>query len=144
MKTLILLIFTSIISFAISTNNEKHQDTVIEISSNQSDYGPWRTTSCYRGLDYCVKRASYNESARKYEWWVKFRNRYQEDISFNYVLKESNVNGAAGTDRGTVKKGSISSGSWFLVADPNSVSVFIDKVRFGEDNWSDKYANCDN
>jgi hypothetical protein len=110
----------------------------------QSSYGPWRTTSCFRGLDYCVKRASYNEYAKKYEWRVKFRNRYNENVSFNCVLKESSVSSAKGTERVTVKANSEGGSSWFLVADANSVNVFIGELRFGQDDWGTKYAPCDN
>lgn len=112
--------------------------------SNFSDYGPWTTTSCFKGLDFCVKKASYNEYARKYEWWVKFRNRYSGDVSFNCALKESYVNSAKTTDRVTVRASSEGGSIWFLVADANSVKVFIDDLRFGNDDWGTNYASCDN
>ncbi|RZL47931.1 MAG: hypothetical protein EOP00_10570 [Pedobacter sp.] len=113
-------------------------------ASAQSEYGPWRTTSCFKGLDYCVKRGPYNESARKYEWWVKFRNRYSENVAFNCVLKESYVGSAKGTDRVNVRANSEGGSSWFLLGEANSVNVFIGELRFGNDDWGTKYANCDN
>ncbi|UAY52639.1 hypothetical protein [Ferruginibacter albus] len=109
----------------------------------QSEYGQWRTTSCFKGIDFCVKKASYNESARKYEWWVKFRNRYTQTISFDFTAKESYVTSANTTDRVTIKPGD-EGGSWFLVADANSVKVFVDHLRFGNDDWGTAYAPCDN
>ena len=108
----------------------------------QSSYGPWNKTSCYRGIDYCVKRASYNDVAKKYEWWVKFRNNYQTTVSFSFIAKESNVRSAETSSRLTVRSGEDGS-NWFLLADANSIRVFVDRLRFGDDNGG-KYAPCDN
>ena len=108
-----------------------------------ADYGSWRTTSCFKGLDYCVKRGSYNEYSKNYEWWVKFRNRYTQNVAFNCILKESRVSSAKTTDRVNVSANSEGGSSWFLVADANSVNVFIDELRFGNDDWGTKYAPCD-
>lgn len=107
-----------------------------------SDYGAWKSVSCFRGLDFCVKKASYNEYAKKYEWWVKFRNRYQETVSFDFTAKESYVNTAKTTDRISVRPGG-ENGSWFLLAEESSVNVFVDHLRFGQDDWGTKYAACD-
>lgn len=113
-------------------------------SQSQSGFGPWRTTTCFKGLDYSVKRASYNESAKKYEWWVRFRNRYKVNASFDCVLKESTVISAKCTDRVTVRANSEGGGIWFLVADANAVKVFVDALRFGKDDWGTRYEPCDN
>jgi hypothetical protein len=109
----------------------------------QHEFGAWRTTSCFRGLDYCVKRTEYNEYSRKYEWHVKFKNRYVENITINCVLAASDVSAATTTDRVTVRAGEETT-LWFLVPDANSVNVFIDKARFGNDDWGTPYAKCDN
>jgi hypothetical protein len=130
MKTVIFIVF-----LFVSLTNSK--------STINSEWGEWKTTSCFRGLDFCVRKASYNEYAKKYEWWVKFRNRYHENVSFNCVLKESHVNTAKGTDRVTVKSGSEGGNTWFLVADGNAVNLFIGELRFGNDDWGTPHANCD-
>lgn len=134
MKKIISILTVAILTLMISSFK----------SPFQPSYGPWRTTSCFKGIDFCVKRASYNESVRKYEWWVKFRNRYQEDVAFNCALKESNIFSAKGTERITVRASSESGGTWFLIADANSVNVFIDALRFGDDVWGTPYVKCDN
>ncbi|MGB3345627.1 MAG: hypothetical protein WBA61_17080 [Aequorivita sp.] len=112
-------------------------------SSNNTDWGPWQTSSCYKGLDFCVKKNEYNQYAKKHNWSIKFRNRYNEKVSFGFVLKESNVNSAKGTHRVTVQANSEGSGTYFLVADANSVRAFIDQLRFGDD-WGTNHAPCDN
>lgn len=102
-------------------------------------YGTWKTITCYQGLDFCVKKESYNEYAKKYMWWVKFRNRYQEDISFSFVSKERSYETAKTTDRITLAPGQEKE-SWFLVAEDTEVRVFVDNVRFGVD--AGPYASC--
>lgn len=109
----------------------------------QSGYGQWQTSSCYRGIDYAIKRGSYNEYSKGYEWWVKFRNRYDVNVSFSYVLKESSVTSARTNQRTTLRANSEGSGSWFLISD-TSVKLFIDDLRFGKDDWGTKYSPCDN
>lgn len=111
-------------------------------SPMQSSYGPWKTTSCFKGLDYCVKRASYNEYNGKYEWLVKFRNRYQEKVNFSFTAKESSVSSARTSNRISIRSGG-EDGTWFYLAEANSINVFVDQMRFGEDDFS-KYASCDN
>lgn len=113
-------------------------------ASNNTDWSPWQTSSCYEGLDFSVKRDAYNEYAKKYKWLIKFRNTYDEDISFSFVLKERTVNSANGTHRANVKANSEGSGTWFLLEDANSVNAFMDKLRFGSDDWGTAYAPCDN
>ena len=108
-------------------------------SSAQSSFGAWQSIKCYQGLDFCVKRNEYNDYAKKYNWTVKFRNRYNTPISFNYVLKESNVQNAKTTSRSTIQP-SGEDGTWFLVDDANQVNVVVDGFRFGED--AGPYAAC--
>lgn len=112
-------------------------------STPSGDWGPWTSMSCFKGLDFSVKKASYNEYAKKYEWWVKFRNRYNTNASFNCVLKESYVSSAKGTDRVTVRANSEGGSTWFLIAEANYARVFVDKLRFGNDDWGTDYATCD-
>lgn len=112
-------------------------------TSNNTDWGPWQTSSCYKGLDFSLKRDSYNDYAKKYKWLIKFRNRYNENVAFSFVLKENSVSSADGTHRGNVKANSEGPGTYFLLADANSVKTFIDKLRFGND-WGSDYVQCDN
>lgn len=111
-----------------------------DLHGQANNYGPWNTVHCFDGLDYAVKRNAYNEFAKKYEWRVKFRNRYNVKIHFGVAVKESNVTSANSTDRFDLAPGAETS-QWFLVADGNSVRVFIDRFRFG-DNDAGPYASC--
>ena len=108
-------------------------------SYGQTSFGAWQSSRCYQGLDYCVRRNEYNEYSKKYNWTVKFRNRYNTAISFSYALKESNVQNAKTTDRSTLMPNGEAS-TWFLVGDANQVNVFVDSFRFGED--AGPYAAC--
>jgi hypothetical protein len=107
----------------------------------KSDWGPWVQSSCYGGIYFSVKNDNYNKYADKYDWRVRFKNKYEEAIHINFVVKASNVSTATTTHRCTVIAGSVSEEFFFLVPDANSVMVFIDKVRFGAD--SGPYAKCD-
>jgi hypothetical protein len=107
----------------------------------QTSYGPWRTTSCYKGIDFCVKKGAYNEYAKKYEWWVKFRNRYHSTATFSFIAKESSITTAKTNERISIPSGEEAS-SWFLLAETNSINVFVDKMRFGDDDWGSEYVPC--
>jgi hypothetical protein len=128
-----IYIATSIIILMITTSSFE--------TPVQTGYGPWQTTSCYKGIDYCVKRNEYNEYSKKYHWSVKFRNRYQTKVSISFTAKESYVRSASTTDRVTIRSGAEHS-NWFLIADGNAITVFVDKLRFGEED-SGKYEYCD-
>jgi len=111
--------------------------------SLSGDYGNWQTSSCYKGIDFCVKKDDYNEYAKKTKWWVKFRNRYYEDVHFDCKLTESYINSAKGTDRIHLKAGSSNEETWFLLNESNSVNVFVNSLRMGQDDYGTKYVPCD-
>lgn len=111
--------------------------------SLSGDYGNWQTTSCFKGVDFCVRKVEYNEYAKKYKWLVKFRNRYYEDVHFDCKLTESYINSAKGTDRVHIKANSEGGESWFLVNEANSVNLFVNSLRMGKDDWGTNYIPCD-
>ncbi len=106
MKTLSLFALETLISISTNSFNMSHFDwssqtpgfskridyQLLEpkfLSSRVRDYGPWKTTSCHKGIDFCINRGEYNESAKKYKWWVKFRNRYYETAHISVGATES-------------------------------------------------------
>lgn len=112
------------------------------VMAQKTPYGPWVSSECYKGLDYSVRNAGYNSSAKKYTWYVKFRNRYRYDIHFAFVLKEGTAKSANPNSRMTIPAGMEEEGTWFLVADGNNVRAFIRHVRFGNEDKG-AYAICD-
>lgn len=106
-----------------------------------SSFGPWSTSNCYTGIDFCVKRASYSQYTKQYEWVVKFRSRYYAQCNFSFEIKESYVNNVSRyTNRLQLKNGEeYTTYKW--LGEANNVSIFISEVRFGED-YGD-YASCD-
>jgi hypothetical protein len=120
---------------------------VMQVQAQSQNWSEWQSIRCHQGLDYSVTKDrslgddGYNQYSKKYKWLVRFRNRYQENISFNYVLKESNIFQAEGNSRITIGAGSETDETgFFLVADENTVNVFVDRVRFGDDTGP--YAAC--
>jgi hypothetical protein len=130
MKTLIIII-SVVMTFTLTSLKP----------SDNSDYGAWKSTSCFSGLDFCVKKGEYNEYAKKYHWDIKFRNRYNQSISFSYTAKNSRTSSATTNERMTIQPGGEGK-AWFLVDDQSSINVFVDKLRFGKD-WGSDYAPCD-
>lgn len=54
----------------------------------QSDWSYWQQTDCLAGVDVRVKRGDYNQVAKKYKWYVEFKNRYDEKVHFNSIAVE--------------------------------------------------------
>lgn len=79
--------------------------------TQQRTWGPWYQAACFRGIDFSVRRGDYNESAGKYMWYVKMRNRYNQDVSFSYNLVPSYASTGKGTDRITIRAGDESGAS---------------------------------
>jgi hypothetical protein len=50
------------------------------IKNTNGEWSNWRSSNCYQGLDFSVKKGDYNEYAHKYMWYIRFRNRYNETI----------------------------------------------------------------
>lgn len=113
----------------------------LPVVAQTPQYGPWTTSNCYRGLDYCVRKDYYDKNLNKYKWSVKFRNRYRIKVHFNFILKESSAATANPISRMSLQSGS-EDGSWFFVPEGNRVRVFIDGVRFGDSDEGDR-AVCD-
>ena len=113
-----------------------------KLTPQQNSFGPWKTSTCFKGLDFCVKKGSYHQPSGTYMWTVKFRNRYNVKIHFNCVLAASNATSANTRERDEISPNEEFENDFF-VADANNVRVFVDKMRFGNEDYGE-YANCDN
>jgi len=108
--------------------------------SQRGDWGEWANDDCFKGIDYRVKKGSYNSYSNKWDWYVQFRNRYNNSISFSYSISEPGTM----TDpdhRQHVSSGSIGEtiGSIF---NAGRCHVRIGRLRFGDDD-SGSYVPCD-
>lgn len=71
--------------FAGIAKAEKFPDSETSYPEDE-EWGEWQTTSCFRGIDFSVKKGPYNQYAEKYYWYIQFRNRYNQPVSFNYSM----------------------------------------------------------
>lgn len=112
----------------------------------QSNWGAWKTSDCYKGLDYRTKKGDYNEIAKKYKWFVEFRNRYHEPLSLstNLFATESEYITGKTVSRLTYIKNGESKTSWFLIKPTatNGIWIKYNKVRVGSNDSGDYYG-CD-
>ena len=102
------------------------------------DYGPWKSMSCYKGLEFCTK---HDSNGSTHLWHVKFRNNYRTTVNFAFAIKEGSATSARTLDRIAIKAGEIFETYQYLDEAVN-VKVFADKMRFGDKDYGE-YAPCD-
>ena len=109
------------------------------LTKAQQQFGPWKESSCYKGLEYCTRIDGYNQYAKKDKWIVKFRNKYEKEIHFNYILKDS------AADKKFVGRKHLLYGKeeegWMLITPGVKIDISFDRVCLGNDDG--KYAACD-
>lgn len=103
--------------------------------------GPWETSTCYKGIDFCVKKSDYNQYSKTYTWYVKFRNNYLSKVNFAFIATESTASAARTNSMVTIEPDKETSATSFPIADANSIRVFIDQMTIGE--YTGKFAPCD-
>lgn len=105
-------------------------------------WSSWKTSSCFKGLDYRTKKTDYYESSGKHRWRVQFKSRYKEKIHFSYDIYSSSSDQSNGSfGRTSINPGGTDSDSRNL-KNGDSIYVSVSRVRFGKDYGSD-YAECD-
>jgi hypothetical protein len=109
------------------------------VSMGQQNFGPWKESTCYKGLEYCTRIDGYNQYAKKDKWIIKFRNKYEKEIHFNYVLKDT-VADKKFVGRKHLKYGKEEEG-WMLITPGIKMDISFEKVCLGDDDG--KYASCD-
>jgi hypothetical protein len=53
------------------------------------NWSDWKTSTCYRGIDFRVSRGDHNEEKNLWLWEYEFRNRYNENVTFEASIKPS-------------------------------------------------------
>lgn len=137
MKILSLILAFSATFFLMSfTPNNKAENERKELSTNQNDWGRWKSTSCYRYLKYRVKKKSYEN-----EWAIEFQNGYNKSISMSVEIEDG-----YGGDRFTISSGESRVRSAYYTDNRQAtyLNFNIKKVKFGDTSWGGPYAECDN
>ncbi|MCE3075159.1 tetratricopeptide repeat protein [Chryseobacterium gwangjuense] len=116
------------------------------------DWGPWNNVSCFKGIQYSVKNFGYDKNTKSYWWSIKWKNNYNEPVSFDGALiidGEKSINGRFGT----IKSGG-TDGLPSLPYKSGSIqfTIEIGSVCFSKswggcsstlEGWPN-YADCDN
>jgi len=122
-----------------NTNNQR----TLNKPNRFGPWGLWKTTGCYRGLDFRVRRTQEDSfNGEKYEWEVQFRNRYADVINFNFKITypgdDSEPGGRMSLDANNTSNGE----DWGLVEASERCQISVAKVRFGEDDGAKPYVEC--
>lgn len=135
-KILSLTLSFLVISFLMSfTSTGEVESLSGSTSVKQHNWGPWKTTSCFRYLKYRVKKKSY-----KNEWAIEFKNGYNQSISMSVSIEDG-----FGGDRFTIPSGQSQVRSAYYTDNENAtyINFGVDKVKFGDTSWGGPYAQCD-
>lgn len=137
-------IFLSIIMFIIIGATAFTTTT-----ESQNDWSDWKNTKCLRGISYKVKMGKYDMSRRARKWEIKFKNRYNATIYFNYKAISSaqikNIKSAR-ENRGRIileGDGTETKVLSTYVKANKELFVNITKIRFGKEDVGKNYYKCD-
>lgn len=134
MKKHHLLALTGLLLFTLSFTPVIHHSTA-------SDWGEWINDDCFKGIDFRVKKGEYNSYAKKWYWYVQFRNRYNNQVNYSYSVSEPGT--MTNPDhRDRMGSNNISDSKGFLMYSGDKIHVRVGYIRFG-DNDSGEYARCD-
>lgn len=106
-----------------------------------NDWGEWSNDDCFKGIDYRAKRGDYNNYAKKWHWYVQFRNRYQQKLNYNYAIDEPGTRPTP-DHRDHIDGGDLSESKIALLFSSDACHIRVGNVRFGEDD-SGSYEKCD-
>lgn len=116
----------------------------------KANWSSWQSIDCYTGIQYSV--VLLRNSTGSYWWNIRFKNNYDEKVSFNARMTiGSNGEGTGGLGIGSIQPGAVYTYTDFPVkTSSTSYSVVIDKICFAgygfcSDTTPGKcYATCSN
>lgn len=125
-----LILLAACFCFALVCSILFHPRPVLAAS-----YGPWDTVPYHPGVDYRVRCDCGHGSVRGlHMWWVQFRNRYDDRVTFSFRIISPGVRSAGFGDRVTINPKCIQeSGSLVEVPHGGTVEVVIDNWKTGAD-----------
>ena len=100
------------------------------------DWGAWRTTSCYNGIDFRVRKEATTNI-----WWVQLRNRYNKKIGIDVGAAVPGGN-CKTSDRLTINIGATSE-TWYSFENVSSIEVCVSNLKW-DDEWSNPSVPCGN
>ena len=126
-KSIQLLLFVVIIITSLTTTSFKKAT---------NDWGNWTSPNArYDGIEVRVRRGDYNNYAKKWQWDLQFRNRYNKKVTFQYGCTASNDRNSCRTEQRTSLDANETEGNddvrSFLLNEVNTVYVCLDRVEFG-------------
>ena len=122
----------------------------------QKSWGPWKSSSCFKGIQFRVNRDSYNDNAKKWHWSIEIKNTYNKKVSISYKLTTPEDGEKRTNSRTTIEVGGVSTGDWSLLAsNGNYIQIYVDRACFHHPNGFDQcseydqkgyasFAECDN
>lgn len=98
-------------------------------------WGQWKTTSCYKGINYRIKRDDHYEG----KWFIEFSNRYVSEVSMDVEVVNAGSPVRIHIPSGDTRK------EYFYLKDKraNEINFYINKLKFDDRSWGGPYAECD-
>ncbi len=114
----------------------------------QSDWSEWQKTKCSKGLDYRVKKGSYDMSRRARKWRVQFKSRYSLTMHYNYkavsIKRIKDVRRIRSNNPRLHLEANKESKELVLYVKANKeIYMHVDKVRFGNVDKGKNFYPCD-
>lgn len=133
--SLIAIVGITLLSAHMVCQQGEHETKALAIEQN--GWGPWKTTTCYRYLEYQIKKDDYAG-----KWFIRFKNNYNKSISMSIDVT-GNTGDKHDSGRFTVKSGDTRSQYYFVDKNASRIEFTLDKVKFGDTSWGGPYADCD-
>ena len=110
------------------------------ICLGQDGWSEWKTSNCYQGIDFRVKKGEYVESAKAFKWIMQIKNKYEESISVSFNLSSAEKEGPFRQQNAI--SGGITESSFLIEGVENTSEVFgeIKGLKFENSN---EFYNCD-
>lgn len=71
----------------------------ILVYGQNSQWGPWTSVSCYKGIQYSIMNLGFNKSTNSYWWNIRWKNNYSKTVSFDgevIIGGENSIHGGWG------------------------------------------------
>jgi len=108
------------------------------------NWGPWNTTSCYKGIQWRVRYNRKTTIKGKHEWGLEIRNRYTSKLYLSWELLEQGKKLAKFRWRTNIKPGQKMYRHYMLTTPRGgTVTFWVGNVRIGSKDVG-AYRKCDN
>lgn len=109
----------------------------------QNTWSVWQEAPCYKGLDFRVKKGSYNEHTQGHKWLVQIRNRYKKTIDVSVLLYNNSSSKRQSYDRLTNINTNNQKGTWFLLKGTSNASHLGINLRGLKVKGDSDFYKCD-